>query len=49
MVWVNALVCAIDGDAEATRETGNVDVMRIAFMMKMKVVFFMMVFLQFYG
>jgi len=42
------LVCAIDGDVEAERDTGKADIMRIALMVRIKVVFFMIVFLQIY-
>jgi hypothetical protein len=48
IVWVNALVCAIDGDVEAERDTGKTDVMRIALMMRSKMVFFMIMFLRVY-
>jgi hypothetical protein len=46
IVWVNALVCAIDGDVEAKSDAGKTDVIRIAHMMRMKMVFFMRVFLR---
>jgi hypothetical protein len=42
------LVCAIDGDVEAERDAGKADVMRIALMMRIKVIFFMMGFLLIY-
>jgi hypothetical protein len=40
------LVCAIDGDVEAKSDAGKTDVIRIAHMMRMKMVFFMRVFLR---
>jgi hypothetical protein len=42
------LVCAIDGDVEAEMDAGKADVMRIALMMRIKVIFFMMGFLLIY-
>jgi hypothetical protein len=42
------LVCAIRGDVEAERDTGKADIMRIALIRKIKVVFFMIIFLQIY-
>jgi hypothetical protein len=42
------LVCAIDGDVEAERDVGKADVKRIALMMRIKVVVFMVLFLRIY-
>jgi hypothetical protein len=42
------LVCAIDGDVEAERDVEKADVKRIALMMRIKVVFFMIIFLRVY-
>ena len=42
------MVCAIDGDVEAEKDAKKVDVMRIALIMGIKVVFFMIIFLQIY-
>jgi len=46
MVWVNALVRAIDGDVEAERDVVKADVMRIALRIRITLVFFMLTFHQ---
>jgi hypothetical protein len=48
IVWVNALVCMIDGDVEAEKGVVKTDVIRIALIMRIKLVFFIIMFLQIY-